>query len=275
MHLSAASLTSHITHTQTNSPPADSLTVPFRACTPHDHSSFKYSVDDILQIILGSRKSWKSLKGKSEAVWPPYLEATMLKGTFIILYMSRFSRFITRHTALQEYEPDDSRETRMLGRYPMRNRFISDYIHSTTGKFRSAKQVGSRIQQLRDTPGGRKCKCHIAGAVYVRSTFKFLNYLYLSYHSDRCIVALLSHTDGHRHLQCTPANHSGFIFQPLSFHYILRQLFHVLLFRFSSHPYKLNNASLPSTQTSPTCRATHARLYRHRSATTALAVDRL
>ena len=151
----------------------------------------------------------------------------------------------------------------------MRNRFISDYIHSTTGKFRSAKQVGSRLQQLRDTPEGRKCKCHIhiVGAVYVRTTF--INYLYLSCDSDRCIDALLSHTGGHRHLQCTPANHSGFIFQPLSFHYILRQLFHIFLFRFSSHFYKPNNASLPSTPTSPTCGVTHARLHRHCSATTA------
>ncbi|KAH0829026.1 hypothetical protein J3R83DRAFT_2480 [Lanmaoa asiatica] len=103
----------------------------------YDHSSSRYSVDDILQIVLKSRKSWKTLKGRSEAVWPPHLEATMLK-------------------ALQEYEPNDSRETRMLGRYPMRNRFISDYIHRVTGKYRSAKQVGSRLQQLRDTPEGRE-----------------------------------------------------------------------------------------------------------------------
>ena len=89
MHLSAASLTSHATyalidcHHSPPFPPADSPAVPFRTCTPHDHSSFKYSMNDILQVILGSRKTWKILKGKSEAVWPPYLEATMLKGTFI------------------------------------------------------------------------------------------------------------------------------------------------------------------------------------------------
>ncbi|EGN91811.1 hypothetical protein SERLA73DRAFT_100109 [Serpula lacrymans var. lacrymans S7.3] len=67
----------------------------------------------------------------------PYLEAAMLAG-------------------LQEYEPDDSRETRILGRFPMRNRFISDYIYRTTGKYRTAKQVGSRLQQLRDTSEGRE-----------------------------------------------------------------------------------------------------------------------
>jgi len=33
----------------------------------------------------------------------------------------------------------------------MRNQFISDFIHETTGKRRTPKQVGSRLQQLRDT----------------------------------------------------------------------------------------------------------------------------
>jgi len=38
-----------------------------------------------------------------------------------------------------------------VGRFPMRNRFISDYIFETTGKRRTPKQVGGRIQRLRDT----------------------------------------------------------------------------------------------------------------------------
>jgi transcriptional enhancer factor len=38
----------------------------------------------------------------------------------------------------------------------MRNRFISDWIFEKTGKRRTAKQVGSRLQQLRDTCGGKK-----------------------------------------------------------------------------------------------------------------------
>ncbi|TFK68460.1 hypothetical protein BDN72DRAFT_736659, partial [Pluteus cervinus] len=57
---------------------------------------------------------------------------------------------------LEKYQPDDSRETRLLGRFPMRNRFISDYIYDKTGKRRTAKQVGSRLQQLRDTCGGKR-----------------------------------------------------------------------------------------------------------------------
>ena len=57
---------------------------------------------------------------------------------------------------LENYQPDDSRETRLLGRFPMRNRFISDWIYEKTGKRRTAKQVGSRLQQLRDTCGGKR-----------------------------------------------------------------------------------------------------------------------
>ncbi|KAF7341714.1 TEA domain-containing protein [Mycena sanguinolenta] len=39
----------------------------------------------------------------------------------------------------------------MLGRFPRRNRFISDYIFDKTGVRRSPKQVGSRLQQLRES----------------------------------------------------------------------------------------------------------------------------
>lgn len=49
----------------------------------------------------------------------------------------------------------------MLGRFPRRNRFISDYIYRKTGKLRTAKQVGSRLQQLRETCGGNKCMSYI------------------------------------------------------------------------------------------------------------------
>ncbi|KAF5374697.1 hypothetical protein D9615_008929 [Tricholomella constricta] len=91
---------------------------------------------DVFQSIVKGRKSWKTLRG-GEIVWPPELEAALLEG-------------------LEAYQPDDSRETRLLGRFPMRNRFISDYIFHRTGTRRTAKQVGSRLQQLRDTCGGKK-----------------------------------------------------------------------------------------------------------------------
>ncbi|KAF5340922.1 hypothetical protein D9758_012183 [Tetrapyrgos nigripes] len=87
---------------------------------------------DAAQIVATGRRSWKTLKGKGEAVWPPHLEAALIE-------------------ALEKYKPDDSRSSKTLGRFSMRNRFISDYIYETTGKRRTPKQVGSRLQQLRDT----------------------------------------------------------------------------------------------------------------------------
>ncbi|KAJ7439656.1 hypothetical protein FB451DRAFT_1301593 [Mycena latifolia] len=83
----------------------------------------------VLESVLGSRKSWKTLH-TGENVWPPHLEAALLEG-------------------LQNHVPDDSMETRLLGRYRGRNQFISEYIFSKTGEYRSNRQVGSRLQQLR------------------------------------------------------------------------------------------------------------------------------
>ncbi|KDR76000.1 hypothetical protein GALMADRAFT_457965 [Galerina marginata CBS 339.88] len=89
---------------------------------------------DAAQFVATGRRSWKTLKGKGEAVWPPLLEAALLE-------------------ALEKYQPDcvGPKVDKTLGRFPMRNRFISDYIFETTGKRRTPKQVGSRLQQLRDT----------------------------------------------------------------------------------------------------------------------------
>ena len=53
---------------------------------------------------------------------------------------------------LDKYAPAESRAGRALTRFPNRNKFISDYIQKKTGQIRTAKQVGSRIQQLRDAP---------------------------------------------------------------------------------------------------------------------------
>ncbi|KAF7373011.1 TEA domain-containing protein [Mycena sanguinolenta] len=94
---------------------------------------------DVFQSVLHVRKSWKTLPG-GEAIWPPALEAALIEG----------KTFPLKHS-LEHYQPDDCRETRMLGRFPMRNCFIAEYIFRTTGKRRSAKQVGSRLQQIRDS----------------------------------------------------------------------------------------------------------------------------
>ncbi|THH27835.1 hypothetical protein EUX98_g6350 [Antrodiella citrinella] len=102
---------------------------------------------DVIQTIVTGRKCWKTMKGRGEVVWPPYLEAALVEG-------------------LEQYRPVETRSTRALGRFPMRNKFISDrplralaiseYIFKATGKRRTPKQVGSRLQQLRDTCEGKR-----------------------------------------------------------------------------------------------------------------------
>ncbi|KAJ7931044.1 hypothetical protein B0H13DRAFT_1573176, partial [Mycena leptocephala] len=52
---------------------------------------------------------------------------------------------------LQKFQPTVCKETVMLGRYPGRNQFISQYILNRTGQQRTVKQVASRLQQLRDS----------------------------------------------------------------------------------------------------------------------------
>ena len=59
------------------------------------------------------------------------------------------------YTGLEKYKPAESKSTRVLGRFPMRNKFVADHIYDTTGIRRTPKQVGSRIQQLRDTHSGK------------------------------------------------------------------------------------------------------------------------
>ncbi|TCD65389.1 hypothetical protein EIP91_002722 [Steccherinum ochraceum] len=92
---------------------------------------------DVIQTIVTGRKCWKTMKGRGEVVWPPHLEAALVEG-------------------LEQYRPVETRSTRALGRFPMRNKFISEYIFKATGKRRTPKQVGSRLQQLRDTCEGKR-----------------------------------------------------------------------------------------------------------------------
>ena len=56
---------------------------------------------------------------------------------------------------LDKYTPAESKSPRGLTRFPNRNKFIAEFIYKETGETRTAKQVGSRIQQLRDTAAGK------------------------------------------------------------------------------------------------------------------------
>lgn len=90
-------------------------------------------VGGLAHTFVTGRKTWKTLKStKNEAVWPVHIEAALFD-------------------ALEKYRPSSSGDPRLLRRFPKRNRFISDHIFKMTGKVRTPKQVGSRLQQLRDT----------------------------------------------------------------------------------------------------------------------------
>ncbi|KZT65414.1 hypothetical protein DAEQUDRAFT_528054 [Daedalea quercina L-15889] len=100
-------------------------------------ASTRGEINETIHTIVTGRKCWKTMKGKGEVVWPPFLELALVEG-------------------LEKYQPVESRTTRAFGRFPMRNKFISDYIFNKTGKRRTPKQVGSRLQQLRDTAEGKR-----------------------------------------------------------------------------------------------------------------------
>ncbi|KAL1739841.1 hypothetical protein HDZ31DRAFT_48689 [Schizophyllum fasciatum] len=86
---------------------------------------------DPSRLDVTGRKAWKTLKGKGEAVWPPHLCVMISSG-------------------LAAYQPD-TKSNKVLNRFPRRNRYISEYIYSRTGEWRTAKQVSSRLQQLKES----------------------------------------------------------------------------------------------------------------------------
>ncbi|KAE9405259.1 hypothetical protein BT96DRAFT_748744, partial [Gymnopus androsaceus JB14] len=52
---------------------------------------------------------------------------------------------------LEKYRPQSVKNIQRLRRFPKRNCWISQYIKQRTGYDRTPKQVGSRLQQLRDS----------------------------------------------------------------------------------------------------------------------------
>ena len=40
---------------------------------------------EVAETIVSARKSWKTVKGKSEPVWPPVLEKALVKGSSYFL----------------------------------------------------------------------------------------------------------------------------------------------------------------------------------------------
>nr|GAT46983.1 predicted protein [Mycena chlorophos] len=96
--------------------------------------------------ILG-RRSYKIPKGESSPVWTSKLEDALVH-------------------ALDAYDPAPRvGPHRTFQRNPRRNRFISDYIFSATGTRRTPKQVGSRLQQMRETCQDQRILKLIKGSV--------------------------------------------------------------------------------------------------------------
>ncbi|KAH6876779.1 hypothetical protein BKA70DRAFT_1207815 [Coprinopsis sp. MPI-PUGE-AT-0042] len=85
------------------------------------------------QVAATGSRSWKTLKGTSEAIWPLALDSALIE-------------------ALEEYRKMEAPPTTSENgeRHTTRDRYISDYILEKKGKTCTARQVGSRLQQLRD-----------------------------------------------------------------------------------------------------------------------------
>ncbi|KAJ7230400.1 hypothetical protein GGX14DRAFT_583088 [Mycena pura] len=97
----------------------------------------------IIRTPIPGRRVWKKIKERQETIWSPELEAALVQ-------------------ALEKYRPGGS-PNRILRRFPKRNRFISDHIFAVTGSRRTTKQVGSRLQQMRDTCRDRRILCLLSG----------------------------------------------------------------------------------------------------------------
>jgi hypothetical protein len=87
--------------------------------------------------------------------------ASLSRGSSLRRSVLHLPRYLHHHLTLpaqglSRYQPSNPRATKSLGRFPNRNRFISEYISKKTGKHRTPKQVGSRLQQLRDTHQGKQ-----------------------------------------------------------------------------------------------------------------------
>lgn len=46
-------------------------------------------INDTIQTIVTGRKCWKTMKGKGEVVWPPYLEGALVEGAPSHVYLPR------------------------------------------------------------------------------------------------------------------------------------------------------------------------------------------
>ncbi|KAJ7269710.1 hypothetical protein C8J57DRAFT_1322886 [Mycena rebaudengoi] len=93
---------------------------------------------------LISRKSFRVLPGLAIPVWPHQLESVLLEG-------------LEAYEAL--YNSGEPQKNRNAGR----NTFLSSYIFERTNQRRNPKQIGSRIQQLKQVTTDRRLKQLLRG----------------------------------------------------------------------------------------------------------------
>ncbi|KAL0063786.1 hypothetical protein AAF712_009343 [Marasmius tenuissimus] len=86
------------------------------------------------------RKKRRFLGSTGELIWSPELEAALMDG-------------------LREYQPHFfTRHENAIGRFPQRNRWLSEHISKVTGKYRTPKQVGAGFNVLEHLARMRKVR---------------------------------------------------------------------------------------------------------------------
>lgn len=118
---------------------------------PEPNLSTKSPTQQSTRDVITKRRTWKTMKNDRELVWPPYLEAALIEGAVANLCAQARRFHLHFREGLESYRPTGLSDIRKLSRFPKRNAWISEYILKTTGKVRTSRQVGSRLQQLRDT----------------------------------------------------------------------------------------------------------------------------
>ncbi len=75
-------------------------------------SASSSGTNDAIQTIVTGRKCWKTIKGKGEVVWPPYLEAALVEGVYhVIINIANLLIFITCRRAKRSRKIQTSRDT--------------------------------------------------------------------------------------------------------------------------------------------------------------------
>ena len=112
--------------------------------------------------------------------------------------------------ALEKYQSEETQPNNLLGRFPMRNRYISAHISKVTGKQRTPKQVGSRLQQMRDTcRGGPSMSISLWFHHYWLTVMLVLELISGRFSSAEAKTMTESSSEGSRHTPQTPYENSS------------------------------------------------------------------